>query len=563
MAPEPAEHAVPQQRCEIPSDNDKPSPFSGVRAAAVALLAAAAGFAGWSQVSSSSDMAAMTSREMTELAPTGLNFSGRLPDAPRQHWDWRHGAIEDIVKNGAPVVLQGLSTAHMPAIGKWKCSSDEFLASVNNKKDKLRVKMNRVSNGFIYRDDEHDNYMSDHFVKKHYDMWTHKKMSGEELMDSVCTRRSLLGKANYTYFDGKIEEHFPELLADIKRACLVQLPSQFSACTKQNAAIWMGSPGMVTQAHFDRTHNLFVQIEGYKQFILFPPNATVHFHPSGLHPSSRQSQVDNFAQIFSLSSSEFPKVNHSALEEASVRFPRVPAAIDAASTALLGPGDVLYLPGYWNHLVFSLGSALGTERVSGERSLTGSISYNAWFSEDTTDLEKQLEESVIKGLDMIGKSMAGTAHRAVTEPRMIAIAREFLAQVSSQMGYPEFAQVHFDDRYAPLVHPDTVEVLDNVTFCAPFEGDPSKAEIAGAEVVKVLKQFPAEKRVNELGDLYDFVARKFFDMKVLSKDSEVRPSSACIQFMKAMSACGPTFRASSRQSKRRRRRQRKSPAGKS
>lgn len=171
MSPKPAKKTTPhQQRCEEPSKKNPSSAFNGVRAALVAFVAAAAGFVGFTEPSFFSGVTP-TSRENMKVAPT--DFSGGLLEAPRRHWDPTDpGAIEELVRNSAPVVLTGLSAQQFPALDKWQCGSEDFVARVK-KVGKLPVKVNRESNTFMYASPMRgSNFMSNHFSKVHFDMWT-------------------------------------------------------------------------------------------------------------------------------------------------------------------------------------------------------------------------------------------------------------------------------------------------------------------------------------------------------------------------------------------------------
>ncbi|XP_013775038.1 hypoxia-inducible factor 1-alpha inhibitor-like isoform X1 [Limulus polyphemus] len=98
--------------------------------------------------------------------------------------------------------------------------------------------------------------------------------------------------------------------------------------------LMISTQGNVTPAHFDNQHNLFAQIYGYKRFILFPPEDYDKLYPHPVwHPHDRQSQVDFDYPDYT----KFPKFHDIKGHE-----------------ALLGPGDVLYLPLYWWHHVESL-----------------------------------------------------------------------------------------------------------------------------------------------------------------------------------------------------------------
>lgn len=50
--------------------------------------------------------------------------------------------------------------------------------------------------------------------------------------------------------------------------------------------------GNVTPCHYDEQENLFAQVQGYKRFILFPPEQFNCLYPYPVHhPHDRQSQV--------------------------------------------------------------------------------------------------------------------------------------------------------------------------------------------------------------------------------------------------------------------------------
>jgi len=110
--------------------------------------------------------------------------------------------------------------------------------------------------------------------------------------------------------------------------------------------MFVGQRGCVTPAHIDEQHNIFAQLCGRKRFVLFPPGDwdKLYPFPNG-HPNDRQSQVDYREPDFS-------------------RFPRF---VDVKPyEAVLGPGDVLFVPQYWWHHVENLDD--------------GCVSVNFWFT---------------------------------------------------------------------------------------------------------------------------------------------------------------------------------------
>uniref|UniRef100_G3MRR5 JmjC domain-containing protein n=1 Tax=Amblyomma maculatum TaxID=34609 RepID=G3MRR5_AMBMU len=95
----------------------------------------------------------------------------------------------------------------------------------------------------------------------------------------------------------------------------------------------VATEGNITPTHYDEQQNFFAQLRGHKRFLLFSPDQYKCLYPHPVwHPHDRQSQVD-------LANRDLD------------RFPL--AAQLHGWEAILGPGDVLYLPMYWWHQVES------------------------------------------------------------------------------------------------------------------------------------------------------------------------------------------------------------------
>lgn len=109
----------------------------------------------------------------------------------------------------------------------------------------------------------------------------------------------------------------------------------------------IGLEGNITPNHYDEQENFFAQIQGYKRFILFHPDQFENLYPYPVyHPHDRQSQVDFDAPDYE-------------------RFPNFKKA--QGYEAIVGPGEVLYLPMYWWHQVESMEGRGNT------------ISVNFWY----------------------------------------------------------------------------------------------------------------------------------------------------------------------------------------
>ena len=85
----------------------------------------------------------------------------------------------------------------------------------------------------------------------------------------------------------------------------------------------------VTHAHYDTSHNLFVQVTGRKHFTLWPPAAHA---PLRLYPTRHSLH------------------RQSALSEP----PRAAAAAAGRRSVVLDEGDALYLPPFYFHQVEAL-----------------------------------------------------------------------------------------------------------------------------------------------------------------------------------------------------------------
>jgi hypothetical protein len=103
--------------------------------------------------------------------------------------------------------------------------------------------------------------------------------------------------------------------------------------------LWLGN-AITTPTHLDEWNNVGCVVSGRRRFTLFPPEQVANlyigpldFAPTGAPMSLVQLHAPDFA-----------------------RFPRFRAALEAALTAELGPGDALYIPPLWWHHVESLES---------------------------------------------------------------------------------------------------------------------------------------------------------------------------------------------------------------
>jgi len=103
------------------------------------------------------------------------------------------------------------------------------------------------------------------------------------------------------------------------------------------ASIWIGNR-VVASCHFDEPNNLAVCAAGRRQFTLFAPEQIGNLYPGPLEPTPG-------GQVVSLVDFDNPDYE---------RYPRFREALAGAQTAILEPGDAVFIPGLWWHHVRSL-----------------------------------------------------------------------------------------------------------------------------------------------------------------------------------------------------------------
>jgi len=141
-------------------------------------------------------------------------------------------------------------------------------------------------------------------------------------------------------------------------------------------SLFVGVRGVITPAHFDEQENLFAQVYGRKRFVLFSPSEYECMYPYPVHhPNDRQSQVN---------------VHNPDLKV----FPNF--AFATPYEAIIGPGDVLYVPSYWWHHVISLDD---------------SVSVSWWFL-----MQPQSEKDLVLPLNAVSQvAMRRNIERLVAE----------------------------------------------------------------------------------------------------------------------------------------------------
>jgi hypothetical protein len=136
------------------------------------------------------------------------------------------------------------------------------------------------------------------------------------------------GEAGISYLQDDINS-FPTLRADYR------LPEVIERKGIVRAKFWLSGRGPITPLHYDPVETLHWLIRGHKRFLLFPPG-TRRYYP---HPAR------STAPFISQVDPDHPD---------PTRFPRFRR--EAGQPLVLEAGDVLYLPSFWWHQVYSQGA---------------------------------------------------------------------------------------------------------------------------------------------------------------------------------------------------------------
>jgi len=102
-------------------------------------------------------------------------------------------------------------------------------------------------------------------------------------------------------------------------------------------SIWIGNR-VTASCHYDAMNNIAVCAVGRRRFTLFPPEQIHNLYPGPLDPTPGGQQVS----VVDFDAPDF------------ARYPRFRDALDAGRSAVLEPGDAIFMPSLWWHHVQAL-----------------------------------------------------------------------------------------------------------------------------------------------------------------------------------------------------------------
>ena len=102
-------------------------------------------------------------------------------------------------------------------------------------------------------------------------------------------------------------------------------------------AIWIGNR-TIASCHFDAPNNLACCAVGRRRFTIFPPDQVANLYPGPMDPTPGGQAIS----LVDFANPDF------------TRFPRFREAIEAGHSAILEPGDAIFIPSMWWHHVEGL-----------------------------------------------------------------------------------------------------------------------------------------------------------------------------------------------------------------
>jgi hypothetical protein len=229
--------------------------------------------------------------------------------------------MKPLADKGMPVIIED---AHIIDAKKW--GSLDYLGSMLQ--DKAVLVKKSLGHKFLYSDAKKNagKYKFTPPVQENQQTWKQFLSESQRIMAEGLPERMYLQETLSGH--SEMAEEFVtwrwELLLRVSQGCGWGLPD--------SNELFVGMEGCETPLHFDERENMFVQVRGRKELVVFPFTDYTRLYPfPTTHPCDRQSMVGD------------PR--HADNEA----FPKFKSAV--GHYAVLKAGDLVYLPyGWWHWL---------------------------------------------------------------------------------------------------------------------------------------------------------------------------------------------------------------------
>ncbi|KAK6169076.1 hypothetical protein SNE40_020197 [Patella caerulea] len=231
--------------------------------------------------------------------------------------------VEALIRNERPVILT--DTDLVKSAQHWNL--DYLYSNIGSGKHTV---YSSFKNKFLYYDDKKLPNFPNLVLQTN-----HEEMTFQEFTEKVRNHKT--GDKIYYLQQALNDSVGKSIVVDFVKfnwSWITEQQKKYKWGALTSNLLLVGMDGVITPAHYDEQQNFFAQIGGYKRFLLFDPSMFECLYPFPVyHPHDRQSQVD----FDSPDLRRFPKFQDLRGYE-----------------AIVGPGDVLYLPIYWWHQVESV-----------------------------------------------------------------------------------------------------------------------------------------------------------------------------------------------------------------
>lgn len=226
---------------------------------------------------------------------------------------------EQIYSSDVPVVLRDIVT-DWSVVKKAKESNASvvnYLKGCYNKKPVNAFMAKPEQDGRIFYNESVDGF---NFVQAHVYL--------DEVLDKIQEIAELSNQATYYIGSVEIHQHLPDFCSENS----VELKHD-----NARKSIWLGNQSRIAP-HYDFPDNLACCVIGQRKFTLFPPDQqrNLYVGPLDFTPAG---------QPISMVDIKYPDLTV---------FPRFEQAMQVAQTAVLHPGDAIFIPSMWWHSVESL-----------------------------------------------------------------------------------------------------------------------------------------------------------------------------------------------------------------
>lgn len=158
--------------------------------------------------------------------------------------------------------------------------------------------------------------------------FTRQNLNLTDVLDSIFRQFNQPNAPTYYVGSTSIDHILPGFRADNDIPLLADKPLK---------SIWIGNRSRIA-AHFDVTDNIACCVAGTRRFTVFPPEQSDNLYvgPLDFTPAGQPASLVDFAQ---------PDYQ---------RYPKFKQALENGQTALLYPGDAIFIPSMWWHHVEGL-----------------------------------------------------------------------------------------------------------------------------------------------------------------------------------------------------------------